>query len=166
MCSSTFWNGLFHRLPTNDLFRCSIRRRILYDLSALLPLSLLEKWRFCKMDWNLALVMTFWIFSFPIHLSVDQYCSEDGNLLIPIIKFIQRNPFISPSVVSKLQTFCVAYLFFFVTMICRSSFIPVTVWIMSKVVELWSRSTSTPASKVDSFYIICFFYLPISIPWL
>ena len=34
------------------------------------------------MDWNLALVMTFWIFSFPIHLSVDRYCSKDGNLLI------------------------------------------------------------------------------------
>ena len=34
------------------------------------------------MDWNLALVMTFWIFSFPIHLSVDQKSSKDANLLI------------------------------------------------------------------------------------
>ena len=81
---------------------------------------------------------------------------KDGNLMIPIIEFIPRNAFISSSVVSELQTFCAAYLFVSVTMIFRSSFIPVTVWNMSKGVMQWSRSTITSASKVHSFFIIGF----------
>ena len=51
---------------------------------------------------------------------------------------------------------CVAYLFVSVTMISRSSFIPVTVWNMPKGVKPWSRSTSTSASKVLSFFVIGF----------
>ena len=120
MCSSTHWNGLFNRLSANTMFRCLITGRIFYDLSVLSPLSSLEKCRFYKMDWSLALVMTFWIFS-------------------------------------KLQPFCLAYLFASVTMISRSSFIPVTVWNMSKIVEPWSRSTSTSVAIIHSFFAIGFF---------
>ena len=76
--------------------------------------------------------------------------------MIPIIRFISRNAFISSSVVSKLPPFCVAYIFVSVTMISRSSLIHVTVWNMSKDVELWPRSMSTSASLVHSFLVIGF----------
>ena len=132
MCLSTLWNGQFDRFLANTLFRCLITGRILLDLSVLSSLPLLEKWRFCKIYWNLVRVMTFWIFSFSMHLCVDQKSFEDGNSMIPIVKFIPRNAFISSSVVSKLQPFCAAYLFVSITMISISSFIPVTIWNMSK----------------------------------
>ena len=153
MCSSTLWNGLFDRLLVNTLFRCLITGWMLYDLSVLLSLSLLEEWRFSEMDWNLALVMKFLIFLFRIYLSVDQQSSKDGNLLIPIIKFIPRNAFISPSIVSKLQSFYVEYLFVFVKIFSRSFFTPVAVSNMSKGLEPWSRSTSNSSSIVNSFFI-------------
>ena len=55
--------------------------------------------------------------------------------MMPIIKFIPTNAFITSFVVSKLQVFCIAYMFVFVTMISRSLFIPVTVWNMPKVLS-------------------------------
>ena len=57
---------------------------------------------------------------------------------------------------SKLQPFCLVYLFVSVTIISRSSFIPVTVWNMSKIVEPWSRSTSISVAKIHSFFAIGF----------
>ena len=76
--------------------------------------------------------------------------------MMPIIKFIPTNAFITSFVVSKLQVFCIAYMFVFVTMISRSLFIPVTVWNMPKGVEPWSRSTNISASKLHSFFVIGF----------
>ena len=46
-CWSTLWNRLFDALSANALFRCSITRGILYELSVLSSLLLLEKKRFC-----------------------------------------------------------------------------------------------------------------------
>ena len=53
------------------------------------------------------------------------------------------------------RTFLRMALFVSVT-ISRSSFIPTTVWNMSKGVEPWSRSISTSTSKVNSFFVIGF----------
>ena len=80
--------------------------------------------------------------------------------MICIITFSPRNAFNSSTIVSKLRPFYIAYLFVSITMILRNSFIPVTVWIMSKCVEPWSRSTSASVSKVYSFWYRLFFILP------
>ena len=115
------------------------------------------------------------MFSFSVHLSIDQEFCKDGNLLIPMIKFIPRNAFISSSVVSKLQPLCVAYLFVLVTMISRGSFIPVTVWNMSKSVESnqdrwvplplkYNPFCHSPSLSFHfhSFVLLVFFFLVLS----
>ena len=59
-----------------------------------------------------------------------------------------------------------AYLFVYFTMISRISFISVTFWNILKGVEPWSRSTSTSASVVHSFFVVgfslfCYFHSSI-----
>ena len=76
--------------------------------------------------------------------------------MIYIITFTTRNGFISSSVVPQLWPFCVSYLFVFVTKISIGSFIPVTIWNISKGVEPWSRLMSSSASKVHFFFVIGF----------
>ena len=71
--------------------------------------------------------------------------------MITIIKFIQATPLFHSPLFQSCDILCTVSICFH-----YNSFIPVTVSNMSKRVELWSKLTSTSATKVYSFFVIGF----------